>query len=40
MLKIICPNMLKMGHKNQRQIDGTIRLAKGTMELLDEMEKL
>ena len=39
-LKIICPNMFKMGHKNQRQIEGPIRLTKGTRELLDKVEKL
>ena len=39
-LKIICPNMLKMGHKNQRQLEGPIRLARGTRELLVKVEKL
>ena len=39
-LKIIRPNMLKMGHKNQRKIEGPIRLTKGTRELLDKVEKL
>ena len=40
MLKIIYPNMLKMGHENQRQIEGPIRLTKGTRELFDKMEKM
>ena len=39
-LKIICPNMLKMGHKNQRQLEGPIRLARGVRELLKKVEKL
>ena len=39
-LKMICPNMLKMGHKNQRQLDGPIRLARGTRDLLDKVEEL
>ena len=39
-LKIICPNMLKMGHKNQRQLEGPIRLARGVRELVDKVEKL
>ena len=41
-LKIICPNMLKMGHKNQRQIAGSYQVdqGKGTRELLDKVEKL
>ena len=29
-LKIITPNMLKMGRTNQRTLDGPIRLAKGS----------
>ena len=40
MLRIICPNMLKMGHKNQRQLEGPIRLARGVRELLKKVEKL
>ena len=40
LLKIIRPNMLKMGHKNQRKIEGPIRMTKGTRELLDKVEKL
>ena len=40
LLKIICPNMLKMGHKNQRQLEGPIRLARGTRELLEKVESL
>ena len=39
-LKIITPNMLKMGHINQRQLQGTIRLSRGTRELLDRVEQL
>ena len=39
-LKIICPNMLRMGRSNQRSLDGPIRLAKGTRELLDRVENM
>ena len=39
-LKIICPNMLKMGHKNQRQLEGPIRLTRGTRELMEKVEKM
>ena len=39
-LKIITPNMLKMGRTNQRTLDGPIRLARGSRELLDRVESL
>ena len=39
-LKIICPNMLRMGRSNQRTLDGPIRLARGARELLDRVETL
>ena len=39
-LKIITPNMLRMGRTNQRQLEGPIRLAKGTKELLDKIDSL
>ena len=39
-LRIICPNTLKMDHKDQRQAEGLIRLTKDTRELLDKVEKL
>ena len=38
LLKIITPNMLRMGRTNQRQLDGPIRLAKGSRELLDKID--
>ena len=40
LLKVITPNMLRMGRTNQRQLDGPIRLAKGSRELLDKVEAL
>ena len=39
-LKIICPNMLRMGRTNQRTLEGPIRLARGARELLTKVEKL
>ena len=39
-LKIICPNLLKLGRKNQRQLEGRISLTRGTRELLDKVEKI
>lgn len=39
-LKIICPNMLRMGRTNKRTLDGPIRLARGTRELLTKVEEL
>ena len=40
MLKIICPNMLRMGRTNQRTLEGPIRLARGARELLTKVEEL
>ena len=40
LLKIITPNMLRMGRSNQRQLEGPIRLAQGTRELLNRVEEL
>ena len=40
LLKIITPNMLRMGRSNQRQLEGTIRLAQGTKELLTKIEEI
>ena len=39
-LKIICPNMLRMGRTNQRSLEGPIRLARGTRELLTKVEDM
>ena len=39
-LKMITPNMLKMGRTNRRTLDGPIRLAKGSRELLERVESL
>ena len=39
-LKMITPNMLKMGRTNQRTLDGPIRLARGSRELLEKVEAL
>ena len=39
-LKINTPNMLKMGRTNQCTLDGPIRLAKGSRELIDRVESL
>ena len=39
-LKIISPNMLRMGRSNQRVLDGPIRLARGARELLTKVEDL
>ena len=39
-LKIICPNMMRMGRTNQRTLDGPIRLARGARELLTKVEDM
>ena len=39
-LKMICPNMMRMGRTNKRTLDGPIRLARGARELLTNIEEL
>ena len=39
-LKIISPNMLRMGRNNKRALDGPFRLARGTRELLNKIDEL
>ena len=39
-LKMITPNMLKVGHTNKRVLDGPIRLARGARELLEKVEEV
>ena len=39
-LKIITPNLLKIGRLNSRSLDGPIRLPKGPGELMEKVEKV
>ena len=39
-LKIICSNVMRMRISNQRTLDGPIRSARGTRELLASVEDL
>ena len=39
-LKIICPNMMRMGRTNQRTLDGPVRLARGAREMVEKVEEL
>jgi len=39
LLRIITPNMLRMGRSNKRQLEGPIRLARGTRDLLNKIEE-
>ena len=38
-LKMICPNMLRVGRMNTRSLDGPIRLPSGPKDLMEKVEK-
>ena len=40
LLKMICPNHLRMGRMNKRALEGPVRLPKGKMEMLDMVDKM
>ena len=39
-LKMITPNMLRVGRTNQRTLEGPFRLARGSRELLEKVEEI
>ena len=39
LLKMICPNFLRVGRINDRSLDGPIRLPNGPGEMMEKVEK-
>ena len=40
LLKLITPNMLKLGRLNSRSLSGPIKLPKGPKPMMDKLEKI
>ena len=38
-LKILCPNMLRIGRSNSRALDGPFKLSSGPAEMMERVEK-
>ena len=40
LLKMVCPNHLRVGRMNKRSLDGPVRLPRGKMEMLENVDKM